>query len=548
MIARIYRFLSRELSGLHEAAFLLGISAFGSAVLALLRDRLLAHTFGATRDLDIYYAAFSVPDFLNVTIASFVSVTVLIPFLVKKMAGGEEGKREANRFLSEILSVYALVMLLVSVVGYVTMPYLSRGIVPSFDARAFGLFVLLSRILLLQPFLLGLSNLFGGVTQSLHKFAMFALSPLLYNIGIICGVIFLYPSMGLPGLVWGVVLGATLHMAIQLPVLVGSGFKLSLTRDIRWREIAEVIKLSLPRSIGLGMTQLLTIALFRFASDMQPGSISLFQFADNLQAVPLGIIGVSYSTAAFPSLARLIKEGKPQLFARHVSLAVRHILYWSFFLSALVFVLAPDLVALFLGSGRFDASDALVSGIALSLFAFSIAPQGLLLLFTRSYYAAEDTAKPVLANSFSMILTISLALGLVYLYETMPSFALMFDKFLRLPAGLNHEVLVLPVAFSIGMIVNALLHWEAFMLDFPGSGRPLFASALRSLTVALLSGATVYAVHDFFLGAHPVLDGGLFFGVVLLSLVGLLALILFSYCFAWPELSEVYASLRSRVG
>lgn len=546
MKKKVLALFSREVGGLHEAAFLLGISSLGSALLALLRDRLLAHTFGASRDLDIYYTAFSIPDFLNVTVASFVAVTVLIPLLVKRLKN-TDGGQEASRFLSEVFLVYAGIMILVAIAGYVLMPFFAVVVVPSFDERAQALFVLLSRILLLQPFLLGLSNLLGSVTQSMRRFALLALSPLLYNLGIILGIVFLYPLMGLPGLVWGVVLGALFHMLIQVPALVSSGLSLGFVRSIRWREIRDVVALSLPRSIGLGMTQILTIALFRLASDMHAGSVALFQFADNLQAVPLGIIGVSYSTAAFPSLARLISEGKPEHFARHVSTALRHILYWSLFLSALLFVLAPDLVVFLLGSGRFGAGDSTITGISLALFAFSVAPQGVLLLFTRSYYAAGDTAKPVYANTFSMCITMALALLFVYLYETIPSLAHALDQALGLMPNALNEVVVLPIAFSIGMVVNALLHAEAFILDFLASPRAILGSFARSMLLALFTGAFAFLFRSFLVEHTSFTNAGSFSNLAIVGIGSFLFFVLFSYAIARSEFEEVFGLLRRKV-
>src|SRR3989338_7227448 len=218
MVGRLLRVFNREWSGLHEAAFLLAGTAILSQVLGLLRDRLLAGHFGAGESLDIYYAAFRVPDFLYASLASLVAVTVLIPFLLEHASAGGDSDAKAARFINRGFTVFVGVVALGCLLAYATMPRLAAFIVPGFSPELQTEFVTLSRILLLSPFLLGISNLFGSVTQSLRRFFVFAAGPILYNIGIIIGIIFLMPYWGVTGVVIGVLLGALFHVLIHLPL------------------------------------------------------------------------------------------------------------------------------------------------------------------------------------------------------------------------------------------------------------------------------------------------------------------------------------------
>ncbi len=163
---------------------------------------------------------------------------------------------------------------------------------------------MLSRILLLSPILLGLSNLFGSVTQTFKRFFVCATSPLLYNVGIIIGILYLYPRFGLQGVVWGVILGALMHLGLQVPFVWSEGL-LPRFRTPDWGEVKRVIFLSLPRTFALSVTQIAMIFILGLASLMTVGSIAIFNLAYSLDSVPLSIIGVSYSLAAFPTLARL---------------------------------------------------------------------------------------------------------------------------------------------------------------------------------------------------------------------------------------------------
>ena len=160
MVNRIRRIFSRSFEGLHEAALLLGISAFVSQLLALARDRIFAHQFGAGQVLDIYYASFKIPDFLFTTVASLVSMTILIPFFTRTIKGTGEGDREdkaaGRRFLDSIFSLFLVTIIVVAAIACFLTPWLAKFIVPGFSGEALSQFILLSRILLLQIIFLGL--------------------------------------------------------------------------------------------------------------------------------------------------------------------------------------------------------------------------------------------------------------------------------------------------------------------------------------------------------------------------------------------------------
>ena len=307
MVSKIIDFLSRSTEGLHQAAILLGLSAIASQALALLRDRLLAHTFGASSTLDVYYAAFKIPDYIYVTIASIVSVTILLPFIVERQ-NGETAK--ARAFIDGVFTLFVILVGAVAIVAFFLIPQLTGLVVPGFSAPEIKEFVMLSRILLLSPILLGLSNLLGSITQSHQRFFVYAMTPVLYNIGIILGVVVFYPLLGLSGLVWGVVLGAFLHFAIQLPTVYRLNLLPHLKVRIDFLEIKQVLVAALPRTIALSVHSIVFILLTNFASKMIDGSIAVFSFAHNIEAVPLGIVGISYSVAAFPVFARFFSNGE----------------------------------------------------------------------------------------------------------------------------------------------------------------------------------------------------------------------------------------------
>lgn len=497
--------IHKEVSGLHEAAFLLGMFALLSQILALVRDRLLAHTFGAGPELDIYYAAFRIPDLLTVSLGSFVASTVLIPFLVEKLSD----RGEARLFFDSIFNAFWWLMVVVSSIVYLAMPSLAYLVAPGFSSGAHASLVALSRIMLLSPLLLGISSLFASITQSFNKFFVYAISPVLYNVGIIAGIVFLYPALGLAGLALGVVFGAFLHLAIQLPVIVREGFVPRLVRAIRTTDIMMVTKLSLPRTLALSAQTLAIAALVALASLMEPGSIAIFNFSYNLQSVPLSIIGVSYSVAAFPTLARLYTHGERTKFVAHVVGAARHIIFWSLPMVVLLVVERAQIVRVILGSGRFNWSDTRLTAAALALFAVSIAAQGLMLLFVRGYYAAGETAKPVRINMLISGSIVALCGGLVWISHAHPGIIHRLALLMRTEDIPGAALLILPSVFSLGMLANAALLAYFFHKDFiRGAGRDMQVSRgiIRTVRESLFASSVMGIVTYALLGV-----GGAFF-------------------------------------
>ena len=307
MVRKWFSFIGKEIRGLHEAAYLLAFFALSSQLLALVRDKLLAFTFGASHSLDVYYSAFRIPDIIFASVGSLVSASILLPYFIERFG---KSNQEGKSFSNEIFTVFFTLIIIVSAIVYIIAPWLIPKVIPGFVNDPYLPQLILSmRIMLLSPIFLGLSNLFSSLTQMRHRFLVYAASPVVYNMGIIFGLLFAYPIFGISGLAIGVAIGAFLHMAIQVPFMSRDGFIPRLTRIVEWSKIKRIILTSLPRTITLSANQLASFVLIAIASLMVPGSISIFIFAFNIQAVPLTIIGASYSSAVFPTLSKLYFDG-----------------------------------------------------------------------------------------------------------------------------------------------------------------------------------------------------------------------------------------------
>lgn len=484
--SRAFRFLSTEVRGLHAAVYILAASALLSSLLALVRDRLLAHTFGASLTLDVYYAAFRVPDLIFVAIAALVSVYMLIPELSNR------NEQQQKSYIDTIIVGFSILAIGVSLIAAFLAPVVLSYLFPHFAQQGLDReLILMTRILLLQPILLGFSNIFAAITQARNRYALYALSPLLYNLGIILGVTVMYSTWGLAGLAWGVVLGAALHMAIQIPSVVSDGFLARIPRLREPKALFRTALLSVPRALSLSMNQLAFLGLTVMAATLSAGSIAVFMFAYNLQAVPLAVIGASYSVAAFPTLARAYTRGDREEFVSLVAAAARYVFFWSIPIAALIVVLRAQIVRVVLGSGAFDWTDTRLTAAAFALFAVSLAAQGISLLLIRGYYAAGRTFVPLVISSGTAVLMIVLGYVSLNALEHTAVFEGM-QRFLRVDNIEGSSVLALAFTYAIASIASALALAIHFEYTFRGFISGVSRTFLESLIAAVAAGSSAY--------------------------------------------------------
>ncbi len=485
--------LNKEVRNMHDAAYLLAGFALLSTLLALVRDRLLAYSFGAGVELDIYYAAFRIPDLVYTIVASMVSVFILIPFLSQKESDGER-----QDFIHTLLLVFGILLVVVSSLVYIFTPAIVQQFFSEMALRGYApQMITLVHILLLQPIILGLSSILSSVVQYYGRYFIYALAPLLYNVGIITGIVFFVPQFGLSGLGYGVVLGAFLHLLVQLPSFYSLGFGKHIHMTAL-KDALRVMAVSIPRTVALSANQLTLFILVAMAGSMSEGSIAIFTLAFNLQSAPLSIVGVSYSTAAFPTLSKLFANGESRNFANQVTAAARHIIFWSLPIIALVMVLRAQIVRVVYGAGAFDWTDTRLTAAALALFVLSLASQGIVLLFVRGYYAAGRTYKPQILSILSAIMTVIFAYGLIEAYASNEYWRNFLEALTRTLDVGSTSVLMLPLAYSISSIITALLFVGLFMYDFrDGSERlrnTFYESLVGAFAIAVVSYFTLQAI------------------------------------------------------
>lgn len=502
----------RPIRSLHQAAYLLAALTLASQVLALLRDRTFAHTFGAGQELDLYYAAFRVPDLVFALVSSLVSAYVLIP----RITGMDRDM--TRRVLSESATFLFVIGGIFCVILGFFMPEFLTFLYPSFAASPHHAeFILLARVLLFQPILLGLSGVLGSVTQVHRRFLIFAISPVLYNVGIIFGAAVLYPVWGLPGIGAGVILGSIAYLAVNVPVVMTAGV-LPRFRFPSVSLMSSIIRDSIPRSLALGVGSVTALVLTALASRIGTGSVSVFTFASNLETVPLALIGSSYAVAAFPALSEASALEKREEFTRILSTSARHIILWSITSLGLIAVLRAHLVRVVLGTGAFDWNATRLTAALLALLAVGLVAQGIVLLFSRALYAARQSWRPLMYQILGGVLTVLLAKT----FLAMPSDGLLFSlsSLLKVADIPGAEILLLALAVTLGQIFLALLSLLALRGVAPSLGRMLTRSLADGLVAAIAGGAAAYAVLAFEGGIAPlttlaaVFTQGLIAGIV----------------------------------
>ncbi|EKD93033.1 MAG: integral membrane protein MviN, partial [uncultured bacterium] len=270
-----------------------------SYMLGLIRDKSFAYTFGASSTLDVYNAAFVVPDLFLATLVNGALSAAFIPIFANLE---KHHKQKALEYINQVLSFGMSILIAASVLFAIFLPYLVEFIVPGFSAAQQDQYITVTRLMLISPLLFTISNTFGNVLISTKDFLWYGLSPVFYNLGIIIGVFLFVPSFGIMGLVMGTVLGAFLHLMVRLPVVIRYGYRPKLTFKLEG-ELKKTATLMLPKMLQLGMWQIMLWWFIRLASHLEEGSVTIYSFARNFQSLPVSLIGVAIALAAFAKLS-----------------------------------------------------------------------------------------------------------------------------------------------------------------------------------------------------------------------------------------------------
>lgn len=406
----ITKLLTSESKTVTGAALLIGCATLLSRGIGIIRDRVFAHSFGAGPIMDAYYASFKIPDLLYNLLIVGALTAGFIPTFTRLLS---ENKSSAWKLANNIVTIVAVVLVVISGVGILVTPHLIPALFTGFNSETTAQTIAMTRIMLLSPLLLGISMVMGGILQSLRQFLLYSFAPVLYNLGIIAGTLLLVPHWGPVGLAWGVVLGALLHMSLQIIGAYKNGYRWQWSFNLRDTNTKRIGHLMIPRTLGLGLSQLNIILITVLAAALPAGSIAVYNFANNLQAVPTGIIAIPFALAIFPILSSLAGKENHPAFIAELHRVIRKILFFIIPAMVVLLLLRAQIVRVILGSGAFDWADTIATADALAFFALGLAAQALIPLFARAFYALNNTKTPFLISVLSETVTLFSALLLM---------------------------------------------------------------------------------------------------------------------------------------
>lgn len=487
------------------AAFVIALAGILSRVLGFVRDRLLASTFGAGDTLDAYYAAFRLPDFIYGLLVLGALSAAFVPVFTELLT--KEQEKQAWQLMQHILILLLLSLGGVGLLGILFAPWVANLVAPGFPSEKQALVAALTRIMLLSPVLLAVSAVFGGVLISVKRFLAYSLAPIVYNVGIIIGIVALVPVFGPQGLAWGVVLGALLHVVVQYPAVREAGYRLHL---INFRTLFEpatrqVIQLMIPRSLAMAVNQVSLLIVTVFASMLASGSLAVINLATNIQSVPLGLFGISFSVAAFPVLSQFAAKRDYVEFFSTLARTIRRVAYFVIPLSCFLIIFRAEIVRIVLGTGAFNWEDTILTFQVLGLLSVSLFAQCLIPIFVRAFFALQDTRLPLLVaflGELAHLIAIPLllpryaVLGLGMAFSIGAVFQLLMLYLLlrhRLPTFRDRALLtpvlkIALVAFAASIVAQLSKNLFALTIDRLDT----FAEVFVKLSLGLTIGFAVY--------------------------------------------------------
>ncbi len=379
---------------LANASLILTVAALASRLLGWIRLLVIGSQFGATAQLDAYFAAFRIPDAIFQLVVAGALSAALIPVFSSYRA--REDEKEAWRLASSVINLVLVALAVFSAIMAILAPWVVPIIAPGFDAPTTALTVRLTRLMLLSPVFVGMGAVVSGLLNSYGRFGVPALAPLAYNLAIIAAAVVLAPLLGVEGLAIGVVIGSILHLAIQLPQLrkVGQGYDLSI--GLRHPGVRQVAWLMGPRLLGLAAGQANFIVSTVLASNLGVGSVTAYNYAFQLSQIPVGVLGVSVAVALFPTFSRDAALGHITEIRRQLSTSLRILIFLAAPLTAAMIVLARPIAAVFFQYGLFSSEAADRTASALAFFSIGLTGHIVVHVLTRAFYAMQDTRVPVL--------------------------------------------------------------------------------------------------------------------------------------------------------
>jgi putative peptidoglycan lipid II flippase len=514
-----------ENSRFTKAAGTIGGFTLISRVLGFVRDMVIARFFGAGLLSDAFFVAFRLPNLLRRLFGEGSLTMAFIPVFSGIMA--EQGKQQAFQMARSAIRLLSVLLVFVAIIGIFAAPVIVKIIAPGFVGAKFSLTVLLTRIMFPYIFFICLVALCMGILNVLGHFAAPAMAPILLNLSIIAGVLFLSPHIPEPtiGLAVGVLFGGLLQLLIQIPFLIQKKFYFWQTANFFHPKLKKIGMLMLPSVFGAAVYQINILVGTLLASFLPEGSVSYLYYADRLVQFPLGIFAISLSVAILPSLSRQASAGNISELNNTFAYALRLIFFITIpAMTGLILLRAPIITLLF-ERGAFDAVSSTMTAEALLYFSTGLWAFASVRIVVSTFYALQDTKTPVKVGIISVI--VNILLGLI------------------LMVPLKHGGLALAASLSSVLNLCLLVSFLSKKLK-KIEWKNIVESVIKSVICSALMGMCLY----FFLDISDITDKPVFSELIWIViggvLIGIVAYTAAAYFLKCQEVQEIAKTVKNQ--
>lgn len=489
----------RRQTNILSAAFIIMMTIVLSQILGLVRQRLLVGIFGASDTLGIYLASSRLPDFLfQITIAGALS-SAFIPIFSQYLL--KENKEDAYRLGSTLFVLGLTSFSVLSLILFIFANGFLALIAPGLSSSQITLMASLMKIIIVGELLFMVGSFLSVILQSYNHFFIPGIASALYNLGVIIGIIILHPFIGIFSAAYGVILGATIFVVIQLPKVKNIGFSFLPTLSLKTTGVLQVIRLMWPRTLSIAIFQTGTILTFTLISFLPaPGrNYVIFDYAQTLAFAPIVLFGQAIAQAAFPVLSR--EKNNIDEFKATFITSLNQILYLILPVSVLFLVLRIPIVRLVFGAAQFDWQATVLTGKTLAFFSISIFAQALINLVSRGFYALHDTKTTLYIGTFSTIFMLVLGflfirishmgvdgIAIAYSIANITHLLVLFVCLDKKTGGFKRAHLILPISkiFIATVFTGFALYVPIKLLD------QLVFDTTRTINLLLLTGISSF--------------------------------------------------------
>jgi putative peptidoglycan lipid II flippase len=481
------------------AAFIL------SNITGLIRQILVSRAFGTGAEIDAFNAAARLPELLFSLVAGGALASAFIPTFTDFLT--REDRRGAWQLASSIANIASLILAIGSLIAAIFAPqfvkYVVYILVPDQDPAQFSLTVSILRIMLISPLIFGLSGLLMSVLNAHQIFLLPALAPTMYWSGMIFGVLVLVPQWGIYGLAWGAVLGAILHLGIQLPALKNLGLSYLPTLGLRIQAVRQVGRLMAPRLLGVAVVQINFLVNTILASAQPRGSLTAITMAWAVMTMPLVVIAQATAIACLPIFSAQVARGRLDELRASLAATLRSVIFLSLPASAGLVLLRYPIVSVLFERGEFGPRSGDLVAWALLWYATGLVGHSMVEILARAFYALQDTKTPVFVGVGAMTLNLVFSV----------TFAALFARSGWAPHGglalANSVATALETILLLILIRNRLDGLDGrFMMS--GAFQAILATGIMSLGLWFWLSQTIHQPAWIVLGGGLALGPGLY--------------------------------------